>query len=353
MSGVARLSFVLSVLSLGVAVHLCARVWTPRRLFFVALDREIGSAERERSRRLLALNAALTLCGVGVALSAPAASALALVLPLIALALLLAETLRLRRAGLDARIPVRFSVPLAEPAGPLAYTSAALWLGNGALVALGFVLFASMVNRMPARIPLKWGISGEVVRRGSPSELWFLGGIMLLQLLLVLFAAWCASRERWALPEHDQERYVALQRERRSGIVRMIEILALVSNVGVGLLWLGCTYAAFADRPAIQALALGLGTVVLGVGPLLLVAVFLGPLTRVQDEIRQIAGSDVLGTHPAGWRWSGLVYYAPEDPAVFVPKRMGIGQTLNFARPAAWAVLGAPVLVAVVLVLLT
>jgi hypothetical protein len=81
-------------------------------------------------------------------------------------------------------------------------------------------------------------------------------------------------------------------------------------------------------------------------------AVLLGPLTRIQEEIRKIAGSDVLGTWPSGWRWSGLVYYAPDDPAVFVPKRVGIGQTLNFARPAAWAVLGTSVLLAAALLLL-
>jgi uncharacterized membrane protein len=32
----------------------------------------------------------------------------------------------------------------------------------------------------------------------------------------------------------------------------------------------------------------------------------------------------------------GLVYYAPEDPRIWVPKRIGLGWTLNFARPLAW-----------------
>lgn len=34
----------------------------------------------------------------------------------------------------------------------------------------------------------------------------------------------------------------------------------------------------------------------------------------------------------------GFVYYNPNDPALFVEKRMGIGWTVNFARPAAWMV---------------
>ncbi len=35
------------------------------------------------------------------------------------------------------------------------------------------------------------------------------------------------------------------------------------------------------------------------------------------------------------WR-AGVFYVNPEDPSLMVPKRYGIGYTLNFARPAAW-----------------
>ena len=40
-------------------------------------------------------------------------------------------------------------------------------------------------------------------------------------------------------------------------------------------------------------------------------------------------------------RHAGIFYFNPDDPAVWVPKRFGIGYTLNFARPAAWIVLAA------------
>lgn len=36
-------------------------------------------------------------------------------------------------------------------------------------------------------------------------------------------------------------------------------------------------------------------------------------------------------------RWkAGMFYFNPSDPSVFVEKRSGIGQTLNFGHPAAW-----------------
>ena len=36
------------------------------------------------------------------------------------------------------------------------------------------------------------------------------------------------------------------------------------------------------------------------------------------------------------WKW-GIFYYNPNDPAIFVEKRFGIGLTVNFARWQAWA----------------
>lgn len=48
------------------------------------------------------------------------------------------------------------------------------------------------------------------------------------------------------------------------------------------------------------------------------------------------------------WRW-GLFYFNPNDPALLVEKRMGLGYTLNFGNPRAWlmliALVGVPLVV--------
>ena len=47
--------------------------------------------------------------------------------------------------------------------------------------------------------------------------------------------------------------------------------------------------------------------------------------------------------------WRGRVFYVnPDDPALFVPKRFGIGYTINFAHPWSSAALAVIVLVAAV-----
>ena len=43
---------------------------------------------------------------------------------------------------------------------------------------------------------------------------------------------------------------------------------------------------------------------------------------------------------PASSNYYGPIYFSREDQRVFVPKRLGYGLTLNFARPMAYAWLG-------------
>jgi hypothetical protein len=45
------------------------------------------------------------------------------------------------------------------------------------------------------------------------------------------------------------------------------------------------------------------------------------------------------GPRPPDEAWKGFLYSNANDPAVLVPKRYGIGYTLNFGNPWSWAVL--------------
>jgi hypothetical protein len=53
------------------------------------------------------------------------------------------------------------------------------------------------------------------------------------------------------------------------------------------------------------------------------------------------------GRRPPDDGWKGVFYSNPQDPALLVPKRSGLGYTLNFGNPWSWVVL------AVILVMVT
>ncbi|MCY9663094.1 DUF5808 domain-containing protein [Paenibacillus chondroitinus] len=35
----------------------------------------------------------------------------------------------------------------------------------------------------------------------------------------------------------------------------------------------------------------------------------------------------------------GIFYYNPDNKSIFVPKRLGLGWTINFARPISWIII--------------
>ena len=46
----------------------------------------------------------------------------------------------------------------------------------------------------------------------------------------------------------------------------------------------------------------------------------------------------------------GVFYFNPDDASLFLPERFGVGWTMNWARPAVWAIVGGGVVVTVAFV---
>ncbi len=91
---------------------------------------------------------------------------------------------------------------------------------------------------------------------------------------------------------------------------------------------------------------------VLGSSIALIVIVFLAAHHLNQVRAYQIESSTTQtdgrvfgdGTLDAHWKM-GIFYYNPDDPALLVEKRFGIGYTMNFARGMAWLILALLILI--------
>ena len=83
-----------------------------------------------------------------------------------------------------------------------------------------------------------------------------------------------------------------------------------------------------------------------------------GTMTRLEASILVIVGVSLViaplglgrrrgGTNSSdsGWLPAGL-YFNRSDRRLLVPKRFGIGRTLNLAHPLAWLVIALPIAVA-------
>lgn len=343
-----RASIVITLLALAGFVHFVAQA-REGRLFLVPLGRPLSDVDHRRMLRLRVVNALAVVSAAVVLFTVDSeAVVLAAVLggALVPSIALVVELVLATKDGPRPRVPSRFVVPLTDARPPLsALISPPLWLASAAILAGGLAAFLALYPSLPAEVPMHWNLRGEVDRTGSPRELWvmLLYGLFASGVLALL--AWVTSAERWVLPVEGRERYAELALEKRQRTVRLLEVLMVIISGTMTAIWVTITAGAAWGVEQIG----GTAAVIIGPVSSILVMATLGVsmprLTELGEELRAIAGGDALGTRPEGWRLGGLVYFSPDDPAVFVPKRSGIGQTVNLARPGAWIVLSSLVLV--------
>jgi len=176
--------------------------------------------------------------------------------------------------------------------------------GPFALLAMGAVWLCLRFDELPARIPIHWNWRGEadrfVSRTGLGAALPLLLGTAICALMLVMQHGLRRNAPRGALRAPSVK--LVLAGEYLAAVACVATLAASVT--GGRLLWL--------------VLALGAG----GAVALLCYALVLA-LRAPNEPLR----------HPAAWR--GVFYFDRDDPALFVPKRMGFGYTFNFGHPGA------------------
>ena len=91
-------------------------------------------------------------------------------------------------------------------------------------------------------------------------------------------------------------------------------------GLGMALLMVGCLMVPFRGPLAIHAGAAGF-----------FLCLVLGIVFMARELKRLLAGQPDAGHY----RW-GCFYVNPEDPRLWVEKRLGLGWTLNYAHPSAW-----------------
>lgn len=191
---------------------------------------------------------------------------------------------------------------------------------------------------LPDRVPTHWSWNGEpdsFAERTVGSV--FLPVVVALALAVALHlmgivgrAAQRSSGDSWAARQGAELRVVLAQ--------VALAVTVLICGLAVGF-WLS---------PGMTAPG-WLLWVLLGGFLLATAAVLIGARRRLRA-----AGSPPAMTPEEERSWTGSLYRDPDDERLWVPRRSGLGLTLNLGRPAAWVVLAgfAAIPVAVVVSLL-
>ncbi|MEX2261080.1 MAG: DUF5808 domain-containing protein [Bryobacteraceae bacterium] len=200
-----------------------------------------------------------------------------------------------------------------------------LALGPLAFVAAAAVYAWIFWERLPQRIPVHWGLDGAD-RWVDRTPLNVFGFLMLLASFCAVFLLLSYGMLAWS-------RTISVTGERARGESRFRRV-TLWLQIGLPYLVVipGVVLAFWAEAPAVT------------LWPVLIIAVIVVALTML---IRMGQGGSRLAdttehqppigdrTPDAAWKW-GVFYYNPDDPALVVEKRFGLGYTLNFGNRWSW-----------------
>lgn len=206
----------------------------------------------------------------------------------------------------------------------------------------------TLYDRYPSQIPMSTDFAGHVtfVPKSSGAVLFPAIFAGYLGLVFAICHAFVIVSKRPIDPEAPATSALAYGRFARAQSILLL-VGGLLTSAGVGILYtltaLGIVSIVFAAT-ALMVLIL---TIVIAVG---IVSVRLGQSgAKLAAELRP--SDRLVKDDDAQWPL-GVFYFNREDPSVVVPKRFGIGWTINCARPAAWLLVAAIVLVTLVFVVL-
>jgi uncharacterized membrane protein len=231
--------------------------------------------------------------------------------------------------------------------------------GGVPLQSLPFALLAAVAGLLllrwgsiPARFPVHWGVNGQPNGWADRTVAGVFGpvltGVVICSLLLVV--AWGITRwsRRPAATGPLAERGARFQR-----LMRWVLLAAELFFAAV-IGWVALLPCLPSHDPEMTAAVILVLTLV-GVAVLVVVLVRAGQggsrlaISRLADG----AAEESLGDRSADHFWkAGLFYVNPDDPALFVEKRFGIGYTLNFGNLWAWVILSLVIVVPVAMAVL-
>lgn len=215
------------------------------------------------------------------------------------------------------------------------------------LIAATVIVSLLRYDALPAMIPTTFDSAGNAVgfMEKSYSLLLNMPGVQLIITMIMFFVYYSISKSRHQVDPANRDvslRQNMIFRHRWSaftvfGGLLMTAVFSLVQLSILGILDPGVT--------TILSLALP----VLIIAAVIVLAVSTGQSgsrVKVGAGDNSPAKQAAVREDDSNWKY-GAWYYNPDDPSVFVEKRVGIGWTLNWARPLSWVtILGILALVA-------
>lgn len=210
---------------------------------------------------------------------------------------------------------------------------------------------------IPARFPIHWDLNNQPNGWSFRTPAGVYGPLMEGGLVCLMMAGLAYGILRWTHPV----RISGAGGEAESHFRRTVALVLIAVEYLIGIMFAGTSLLPLRPGPPPVAAMIAL--------PLVFAAIVIVVLVRQgQGGSRTVAAAEVyperdrrpesiakasarpIGDRTADRYWkAGLFYVNPDDPALFIEKRFGVGYTINFGRPASWVILAAIALLPVII----
>lgn len=197
--------------------------------------------------------------------------------------------------------------------------------------AIGYLGYA----HMPDVIVMQFGLDGEPSRVASKTPL-----IILLPVLIQVFLGGVFTFSHWMITR--SKRGASATAPATSALAygmfaRAQSIFLLTSGLIVSALMIMMPLSFMGLVGLMQAaVAIMVGALVIVIGAIAIAIVYGQGGSRLFARMQE--SDEMLADNDQYWKL-GIFYFNPEDSSLFLLERFGIGWTINWARPAAWAII--------------
>lgn len=198
------------------------------------------------------------------------------------------------------------------------------------IIVLVVAISAIEYKNLPDSVPTHWGFTGppDKYSEKSITSVFSVSIVSFFMLLIIMFASW-----GYMMMKQQNQNIDA--KVGAKNIVRARKIWSyFIFGIGMCLvLMMAVAQLMIVGKIKTTALMMIMTVIVLIYS--IVVPVILG--LKVGNMGERLAGNSELDSidDDKKWYFGGTIYYDKEDPAIFVPKRVGVGSTINFGNKKA------------------
>jgi uncharacterized membrane protein len=235
------------------------------------------------------------------------------------------------------------------------YTNIALEVVIGLCIIIPTLVLIYYYPLLPDRIPVHWDINGHPNRWAEKS---FISVFMLPLVTIYLQGLFWLLKHgmiqvKMTLPAEHTAEYLECKEESLRVMISLLDQIRLLQVILLGTISLSILSSMASGISSINGILLV--TIISDVVILFICGYNIYRMMEIEEKLKTLTGTRSVQRESEAEHWylGGLFYYNPEDPALFLEKRIGFGYTMNFANKSIFLYFGYIILLPIGIFLLT